>query len=608
MSNFLNKIPVSPITSFGNDSVPNGATFGTNFSILQTGGYMEVYSLSGLTYTIPPSTNGIIEFSGNSIPIQFTKGTGQIFSPDVLTLNSDNISSGRRKLGMLVYVYETKKIYQYTIDNYDTLWNNATGATGSGGSTVVISDYGTTVKNNSSAGIAFISAWTSSTISGVGGYNDTNSSWRVLQTGSSSGGTFTGGTVTGNTIFTSGLTANTISATTYLNLPSSTFTGGTVSGATRFIAGLTANTISATTYQNLPSTPFLPLSGGTVTGPVIIKDDANPLFITTTNYSVGSQGNILYFTDIAGTTNGKAINSRSNGGGSSGALILQQQGIGFVGVNTSSVNPTLNYNLDVNGSFGATSVSATTISATTYNGYEPADMRTDLTNRRLGYTVSTDFLSTFTAALAPFAFAGISAAAGTLASVAGQIDANHPGVQQIFTATGITNSGGYITSHAATNAFSVVFTNGLQTDLIFKLPPTTTNNTIRFGNTHGSLASTAPGSGNYFEITGTTLVGITRLSNVQSATSSFTLTASIWYHARVKETVVGGSNTVTFTIYDMSGTTLYNESSITNINASIARGFNVIGFNSVSQSSLTPIIYLDYLGATFPPMVRGALN
>lgn len=196
MSNFLEKIPVSPITSFGNPSVPNGSTIGTNFSILQTGGYMEVFSLSGLTYTIPPATTGIIEFSGNSIPIQFTKGSGSIFSPDVLTLNSDNISSGRRKLGMLVYVYETDKIYQYTIDDYETLWNNATGATGPGGPTVVISEFGTTVKNNSPEGIAFINAWTASTIEGINGYNETNASWRQLKTG---GVSITGGTFNNNT-------------------------------------------------------------------------------------------------------------------------------------------------------------------------------------------------------------------------------------------------------------------------------------------------------------------------------------------------------------------------------------------------------------------------
>jgi hypothetical protein len=88
-----------------------------------------------------------------------------------------------------------------------------------------------------------------------------------------------GGTVTGGTNFTASLTANTISATTYQNLPvsgltegnnisitgangnftisftgttGSNFTGGTVSGATIFTGGLSANTISATTYYNLP--------------------------------------------------------------------------------------------------------------------------------------------------------------------------------------------------------------------------------------------------------------------------------------------------------------------------------------------------------------------
>lgn len=107
------------------------------------------------------------------------------------------------------------------------------------------------------------------------------------------GGNFTGGTVSGNTNFTNGLTANTISATTYYNLPTDvrvtggtysagtiTFTnntggtfnvtglttgststisgdylplsGGTVTGSTTFTNGLTANTISATTYYNLP--------------------------------------------------------------------------------------------------------------------------------------------------------------------------------------------------------------------------------------------------------------------------------------------------------------------------------------------------------------------
>jgi hypothetical protein len=110
-----------------------------------------------------------------------------------------------------------------------------------------------------------------------------------LQTSLNSKLDLSGGTVTGATSFTDGLTANTISATTYQNLPTDvyvtggtysassstiiftnntggtfnvtgitstgggTFTGGTVTGSTSFTNGLTANTISATTYQNLPT-------------------------------------------------------------------------------------------------------------------------------------------------------------------------------------------------------------------------------------------------------------------------------------------------------------------------------------------------------------------
>ena len=96
---------------------------------------------------------------------------------------------------------------------------------------------------------------------------------------------FTGGTVNGSTNFTNGLSANTISATTYLGLPTdvrvtggtynygtaifsnntggtfsvtgfststgggTTFTGGTVNGSTTFTNGLSADTMSATTIQ-----------------------------------------------------------------------------------------------------------------------------------------------------------------------------------------------------------------------------------------------------------------------------------------------------------------------------------------------------------------------
>jgi hypothetical protein len=125
----------------------------------------------------------------------------------------------------------------------------------------------------------------------------------LIVTGSTGGGTFTGGTVTGATSFTGGLTATTISATTYFNLPTdvrvtgstysnNTFTftnntGGTFNVLFNTVTGLTVNgvltvtgntslqaltatTISATTYQNLPFSGTV-INSGTTTSNYIPK-------------------------------------------------------------------------------------------------------------------------------------------------------------------------------------------------------------------------------------------------------------------------------------------------------------------------------------------------
>ena len=349
MSNFLNKIPVSPITSFGNPSVPNGSTFGTNFSILQTGGFMEVYTLSGLTYTIPPATTGIIEFSGNSIPIQFTKGSGSVFSPDVLTLNSDNISSGRRKLGMLAYVYETNKIYQFRIDNYDTLWNNATGATGPGGPTVVISDFGTTVKNNSPEGQSFIDAWTASTISGVDGYDDTNASWRVLSTGGSGGGgtSITGGTFDHGTETLSlyNSTGGTITITGFTDV---NVTGGTYSGGTIIFRNNTGGTFNVTGLYTGATDVFV--TGGTYSGGTII-------FTNNTGGTFNVEGLFTGATDVfvtGGTYSAGTTTFTNNTGGTFQVTGYTKQGDYVESVtgdgvdNTDPLNPVISQNAKVN--------------------------------------------------------------------------------------------------------------------------------------------------------------------------------------------------------------------------------------------------------------------
>jgi hypothetical protein len=150
---------------------------------------------------------------------------------------------------------------------------------------------------------------------------------------------FSGGTVSGATIFTNGLTANTISATTYQNLPTDVFvtggtysngtatftnntggtfsiigfttpfTGGTVTGATNFTNGLSANTISATTYQNLPTDVFV--TGGTYSnGSATFTNNTGGTF-TVTGFYTGA-------TDVfvtGGTySNGTATFTNNTGG------------------------------------------------------------------------------------------------------------------------------------------------------------------------------------------------------------------------------------------------------------------------------------------------------
>jgi hypothetical protein len=172
---FQYKNPVSSTTLQAPDSVLRTADIGTNFSVLGVGGYMEVYYLSNLDWVIPADIlllGGPVLYSGNSIPISFTYNEPYSIS-NILNINNDAISSGRRRLGMQVYVHETDTVYQYTISGYTALWD-AAEAEGS------LVDLGSAYEvynldGNGDPypfGTAFIDAWTGSTIEGVSGYTD----------------------------------------------------------------------------------------------------------------------------------------------------------------------------------------------------------------------------------------------------------------------------------------------------------------------------------------------------------------------------------------------------------------------------------------------------
>jgi hypothetical protein len=270
-----------------------------------------------------------------------------------------------------------------------------------------------------------------------------------------------GGTVTGGTIFTAGITANTISATTYQNLPASTFSGGTVTGPTTFTNGLTANTISATTYQNLPtdirvtggtysagtvtftnntggtfnvtglttgststvSGDFLPLSGGTVTGQTFFTSG---LTITGSTIIKDSTG----ITDAIDTSTRTL--SDENGFGS--IVFTSQRTLeNLFGSSLDWSNKYL-YKNDASISFdwengvltGQTNIESSTISATTYYN--------------LPNTVSGNFLP----------LSGGTVTGGT--SFTSGLTANTLNVTGLTQTSGITSTGGIIFPHKTITA------------------------------------------------------------------------------------------------------------------------------------------------------------
>ena len=219
-------------------SVLNTDVIGTNYSVFSTGGYMEVWSLDDLKFTDGGQSSGTIFYSGNTIPVWYTKSANPSFVGNSLQLEADGISTGRRKLGMLVYVHETNLVYQYTIPNYETLFNNA-DAEGSIQTNIDPNSNQTIsyiVKDRSNPtlpwpnGGALIDAWLDNSIEGVSGATAQTARWKVFW------GTdwqVTGGTIDYNSTGDLNLNSNSGNTVTISGLK--TITGGTYFSGTSTI-------------------------------------------------------------------------------------------------------------------------------------------------------------------------------------------------------------------------------------------------------------------------------------------------------------------------------------------------------------------------------------
>ena len=154
-------------------SSQTGVTSGTSL----IGGLQEYYHLSNITYS---TVNGVIgtplDDPLNFIPLIYTPGgtqevevtcdrgvTGPCFetitTPALLELNRDLMSSGRLKLGMVVYVIEKNQSYQFMIDDYETLYNAAVGD-------ISVTQYNAQVSGDNAPSQALINAWINHKVEG----------------------------------------------------------------------------------------------------------------------------------------------------------------------------------------------------------------------------------------------------------------------------------------------------------------------------------------------------------------------------------------------------------------------------------------------------------
>jgi len=262
---------------------------GTNFSVFSIGGYMEVYSYQDLIFTIPDGSSGEILYSGNTIPIAFSYGD-PLEIPNVLTLYSDEVSSGRRRLGMMVYVISADTTYQYIIDDYVTLWNAAqtSGALGFDG-------VNWTCETSTEAGSNFVNAWTGSTIEGVSGVTRENARWRIANLNDNyiTGGTYYSATTTlelvennGTVVTITGFTG-TVTGGTY-NSGTSTLTLNNSDGTNVQITGITSGGGSLSVGDG--GTPVTSVTGITFSGASVIDDGGGNITVVVSGGTSGTSG------------------------------------------------------------------------------------------------------------------------------------------------------------------------------------------------------------------------------------------------------------------------------------------------------------------------------
>lgn len=251
-----------------------------------------VYRIGGSVPLNPKFTSGL------TVNASFTYADGSEFPGYVLTCDALGNATWAPSSATTSGIFVTGGTFNYTTGTLQLVNSNGSQVTISG-----LTD--TYVTGGTISGTSIVFSYNNTNtfqVTGITPYNIFSSytaSTQPLILNAVTGGTYSGGTLylvtnSGNTVQITGFSTS-ISGN-YLPL-----SGGTVTGNTIFTSGLTATTISATTYQNLP------ISGLTA-GQNISISGLNGNFIISYTGSTGSSSNLQYF--VTGSTpSGVTLNS-----------------------------------------------------------------------------------------------------------------------------------------------------------------------------------------------------------------------------------------------------------------------------------------------------------
>ena len=399
-------IYVSGITAGGGGSVFTGGTVvgptiflsGLTANTISATTYYNLpinTFITGGTFNSATNTLNLVNYTGGTVSISgFTSGSGGTSNFTYYITGSTpsgTINSGDRWFDTstgyeLVYINDGNSSQWIQPNNNGQITiNSVTGGTSTSGDYLPLS--GGTVSGETK----FTAGLTANTISATTYYNlpiDVRVTGGSYSNGTATftnntGGTFSVTGFTTGTSITQGITGvtgtNGLSASTTNNVTTIGFSGGTIPNSVNFTNGLTANTISATTYYNLPTD--IRVTGGTYTnGTATFTNNTGGTFTVTGFYT----GTTDVFVTGGTYTNGTATFTNNTGGTFTvTGFSTTVQGLTGLTANNGLSASTTN-NITTIGFSGGTipnsvnftnGLTANTISATTYQNL-PTDIRT----------------------------------------------------------------------------------------------------------------------------------------------------------------------------------------------------------------------------------------